>query len=82
MSHKKSHEQSHRRGTCKNRTSEAAKISNLLGSVVMNASVLGDKIMTEGAPHDEVIFVQNSVSKLQSENKFIHSRVKRLFLFR
>lgn len=68
VSHKKSHEQSHRRGTCRSNTSEAAKISNLLGSVVMDASVLGDKVMTEGAPTDEVIFVQNPVSKLNYEN--------------
>lgn len=77
--HKKSHEDSHKRGTCRKNNTKAAKISNLLGPVVMDATVLGDKVMSEGATTDEIIFVQNSEqTNIQTDNNIIHEQLNLL----
>lgn len=69
--HKKSHEQTHRKG--KVGATKGVKIDNLLGPVVMDGTVLGDKVMSEGAAtSDEIIFVQNPVTEehanIQNDN--------------
>lgn len=73
VGHKKSHEESHIKGTCRKNNTRAAKISNLLGPVVMDSTSLGDKVMSESVAAtttstatttittstDDIIFVQN-----------------------
>lgn len=61
--HKKSHEQTHKKGANKVGNTKGAKINNLLGPVVMDATILGDKVMGEGAATDEIIFVQTPVTE-------------------
>lgn len=62
--HRRLHERSHDKGTNRSSNTEAANLSNLLGSTgMMDANVLADNLMGEGAAAtDEILFVQNPLS--------------------